>query len=192
MSERIPPGPPPAPLPAGRIAGSRDFEELLFELRDMVETARMMPMSSSVLLNRDEALSLVEDLIEQFPEELRRARWLLKERDEYLTDARREADEVLEAARVQVARMVERTEIAREARRGADHVVAEAEADGRRLRHETEDYIETRLAALEALLARTIQGIRRGRERLQPDLGDPGAEEESEEVGSPIFDQDEA
>ena len=51
-------------LPPARIAGARDFEELLFELRELVETARMMPMSASVLVNRDEALSSLEDALD--------------------------------------------------------------------------------------------------------------------------------
>ena len=106
-------------LPPARIAGARDFEEVLLELREMVETARMMPMSASVLLNRDETLSLLEDALDVLPEELRQARWLLKERDEFLAQGHRDADNLVEAARVQAERMVERTEIVREARRTA-------------------------------------------------------------------------
>jgi cell division septum initiation protein DivIVA len=177
----------------GRIAGTRDYEELLFELRQMIEQARMMPMSSSVLVNRDEALSLIEDAIALYPEELRRARWLLKERAEYLEQARHEADDLIEAARVQSGRLVERSEIVREARRTAEQAVLDAEAESRRLRHATEDYIDARLGALEGALGRTLQTLRRGRERLQVDLGPPDDvdEEEVEEVSPPIFDQDE-
>jgi cell division septum initiation protein DivIVA len=176
-------------LPPGRIAGARDFEEVLLELREMVETARMMPMSASVLVNRDEALSLLEETLEMLPEELRRARWLLKERDEFLAGARRDAETIIESARVEAQRMVERTEIAREARRTAQQVITDAEAEARRLRHEVEDYIDARLAALEDLLGRTLQTARRGRERMQVDLAtlDPP---EVDEEGPPVFDQD--
>jgi cell division septum initiation protein DivIVA len=149
---------------------ARALEDLLFDLRDLVETARMMPMSASVLVNRDEALALVEDMLGTLPEELRRARWLLKERDEYLEQARRVADAIIDAARVQAERMVERTEIAREARRTAEQVVADAEADARRLRHEAEDYVDARLARFEEALDRTLATVRRGRDRLQVDL----------------------
>jgi cell division septum initiation protein DivIVA len=182
-----------AGLPPPRIAGARDFEEVLVELREMVETARMMPMSASVLVNRDEALSLVEDAMEMLPEELRRARWLLKEREEFLAQSQRDADDIIESARVQAARMVERTEIARDARRTAQQVVTDAEADARRLRHEAEDYVDARLEAFEAMLDRTIAAVQAGRETLQVDLsplelddGGPGDVD-----GPPIFDQDE-
>jgi len=180
-------------LPTGKIAGARDFEEVLLEMREMIETARMMPMSASVLVNRDEALALLEDAVDLLPEELRRARWLLKEREEFLAQAKKDADDIVDSARVQAERMVERTDIAREARRTAEQVVTDAEAEARRLRHEVEDYLDARLGAFEALLGRTLQSIRKGRERLQVDL--PPLELDGGERlnadGTPIFDQDE-
>jgi hypothetical protein len=149
---------------------ARALEDLIFDMRDLIETARMMPMSASVLVNRDEALSIVEDTLQTLPEELRRARWLLKERDEFLEQAKRDADAIVDAARLQAERMVERTEIAREARRTAEQVVLDAEADARRLRHEAEDYVDARLARFEEALSRTLATVRRGRDRLQVDL----------------------
>ncbi len=126
-----------------------------------------MPMSASVLVNRDEALELIDEALAAMPEELRHARWLLKEREEYLVQARRDAEDIVEAGRVQAERMVERTEVAREARRVAQQVVAHAEADSRRLRHEAEDYIDQKLAAFEVVLERTMATVVKGREQLQ-------------------------
>jgi cell division septum initiation protein DivIVA len=171
---------------------ARALEDLLFDLRDLIETARTMPMSASVLVNRDEALAVVEDAFSTLPEELRRARWLLKERDEFLEQARRDADAIVEAARTQAERMVERTEIAREAKRAAEQKVADAEADARRLRHEAEDFVDARLARFEEMLGRTLGAVRRGRTRLQPDLAAMDAEDAPDEAeeSKPFFDQD--
>jgi F0F1-type ATP synthase membrane subunit b/b' len=174
---------------------ARALEDLLFDLRDLVETARTMPMSASVLVNRDEALSVIEEALNLLPEELRRARWLLKERDEYLEQARRDADAIVDAGRAQAERMVERTEIVRDARRSAEQVIAEAEAESRRLRHEAEDFVDARLARFEEMLGRTIDAVRRGRERLQPDLGVPDVPDSAEaarggRLEGPLFDQD--
>src|SRR2546425_8103208 len=116
-----------------------------------------MPMSASVLVNREETLELIDEGLGALPEELRHARWLIKEREEYLVQARRDAEDIVEAGRVQAERMVERTEVAREARRVAQQVVAHAEADSRRLRHEAEDYIDQKLASFEGVLDRTMQ-----------------------------------
>jgi F0F1-type ATP synthase membrane subunit b/b' len=144
-----------------------DLETILRELRDIIDTARTMPMSASVLVNREETLELVDEALASMPEELRHARWLLKERDEYLVQARRDAEDIVEAGRVQAERMVERTEVAREARRVAQQVISQAEADSRRLRHEAEDYIDQKLAAFEVVLERTMTTVQKGREQLQ-------------------------
>jgi F0F1-type ATP synthase membrane subunit b/b' len=178
-------------LPHGSIAGARGLEDLLYDLRELIETARMMPMSASVLVNRDEALTLIEDALATMPPELREARFLLKEREEYLAEARREGAALVDAARVQAERMVERTEISREARRTSEEIMSAAEADARRLRHEAEDYIDTRLNAFEEVLQRTLATIRKGRERLQVPLPPKPDEEEEEEPSAEVFDQDE-
>jgi F0F1-type ATP synthase membrane subunit b/b' len=176
-----------------------DLETILLQFREMVDTARTMPMSASVLVNREEALELLDDALRTMPEELRHARWLLKEREEYLAQARRDAEDIVEAARVQAERMVERTEVACEARRVAQQVVAHAEADSRRLRHEAEDYIDQKLASFEVVLDRTMQAVQKGREQLQavveplaaeahPDGGGVDGADGPDESG--LFDQD--
>lgn len=174
---------------------ARALEDLLFDFREMIEQARMMPMSASVLVNRDEALAIVEDALASMPEELRRARWLLKERDEFLAEAQRDAGVIVDAARTQAERMVERTEIAREARRTAEQVIADAEADARRLTHEAEDFIDARLLTFEETLEKTLVAVRRGRDRLQPDVDPPGGPDPEADAASAereFFDQDEA
>jgi F0F1-type ATP synthase membrane subunit b/b' len=174
-----------------------DFETMLLQIREMIDSARTMPMSASVLVNRDEAVELIDEALHAMPEELRHARWLLKERDEYLSQARRDAEDIVEEARVQAERMVERTEVAREARRVAQQVVAHAEGDSRRIRHEAEDYIDQKLAAFEVVLERTMATVVRGREQLQavvaPLVGADGeAEEElpNDLLDAAVFDQD--
>jgi F0F1-type ATP synthase membrane subunit b/b' len=94
------------------------------------------------MVNRDDLLVLVDDAIAGLPEELRQARWLLKEREEFLAKARREAEDIIDAGRAQAERMVERTEVVREARRRAQQVIDDAEAQARALKHEAEDYID--------------------------------------------------
>ncbi len=59
-----------------------------------------MPLSSSPRIDRDEIIELLEESFNRLPDELRQARWMLKERQDFVAKTRREADELLEAARV--------------------------------------------------------------------------------------------
>lgn len=169
-----------------------DTEEVLLRIRDHIETARSVPMSASVMVNRDELLALIEDAIAALPEEIRQARWLLKEREEFLAKARREAEDIVDAGRQQAERMVERSEVVREARRRAQQVIDDADAEARALKHEAEDYIDQKLASFEVVLDRTMQAVQKGRERLQVVVDLPEAEVVAEPQEGAFFDQDQA
>ena len=127
-----------------------------------------MPLSSSHLLNnKDEVIELLQDALDRLPDELRQARWLLKEREEFLARTQREADEIVEVARTQAARMVQKTEIVREAQLYAQRTVDKATEDASRLRNEAEDYCDQKLAQFEIVLQRTLKTVHSGREKLQ-------------------------
>jgi cell division septum initiation protein DivIVA len=144
-----------------------DAETLLRRVVDIIANAKSLPLSTSVRVEKDEVLELLQDAIDRFPEELRQARWLLKEREEFLEKVQREGDDILEAARVRSERMVQRTEIVREAQHTAQRTVDDARDESRRLRHEAEDYCDQKLAAFEIVLDRTMKTVLAGREKLR-------------------------
>jgi hypothetical protein len=143
-----------------------DAETLLRRAIDIIATAPTMPLSSSPRIDRDEIIELLEESLHRIPEELRQARWMLKERQEFVSKTRREADELLEAARVRAERMVQRTEVVRAAEQRARNVMETAETDSRRLRHETEDFLDQRLGSFEILLDKLSKTVTSGRQRL--------------------------
>jgi cell division septum initiation protein DivIVA len=168
-----------------------DTRQLLLRLQELLENARAMPLSASVMVNREEFGELLLEAIEGLPEELREARWLLKERDEVLERARREADRLIEAARVRAERMIERQEIVREARREHDQIIETAERNAAQIRHEAEDYVDRKLAAFEVVLDRTLTQVHKGRERLQVHIEPTEVTDEDDSDAAAFFDQDE-
>jgi hypothetical protein len=127
------------------------------------------------------------------PDELRQARWMLKERQEFVNKTRREANEMLEAARVQAERMVQRTEVVRAAEARARQVVDTAETDARRLKLETEDFLDQRLASFEILLDRLVKTVAAGRHKLSiGDAGEhlPATTPDDDDPTNGFFDQD--
>ena len=168
-----------------------DTRLLMLRLQELLENARAMPLSSSVMVNKEEFGELLQDAIDGLPEELRQARWLLKEREDVLERANREADRIIEAARVRAERMVERTEVVREARRAAESIVEHGDRQAAAIRHEAEDYVDRKLAAFEVVLDRTMQQVQKGRERLQVNIPGEALEGDDEDEAGGFFDQDE-
>ncbi len=148
-------------------------------------------MSASVSINREEFGTLLQDAIEALPDELREARWLLKEREQVIERAQSEGQRILEAARVRAERMVEKNELVREARRTHDEILEAAERHAAAIRHEAEDYVDRKLAGFEVVLDRTMQQVQKGRERLQLHAPTVVDDEDPLDDDSGFFDQDE-
>lgn len=182
------------PQPAPVQARMGESESILRRIIDIIATAPSVPLSSTPRIDRDEIIELLEDAAERLPEEIRQARWMLKERQEFLEKTKREADEILGAARQQAERMVQRTDVVRAAEARARNVVEAAEEESRRLKNETEDFLDQRLGSFEILLGRLAKTVATGRERLS--IGtqtQPPAEAEEpieQQHASGFFDQD--
>jgi F0F1-type ATP synthase membrane subunit b/b' len=142
-------------------------EELLRSAIDTVRSAKSMPLSANALVGRDELVQVLEEALRQLPDELRHARWMLRERDDFLSKTQREAEEILEASRVQAEGMVQRGEIVRQAQHAAQRVLDRAHDESRRLRREAEEYCDRKLANFEDLLERTAKTVHSGRRKLQ-------------------------
>lgn len=143
-----------------------EVDDLLDEAIEMLAEARPLPMSNTVKVNRDELLHLLEQAQERLPEELRAARWLLKERDDFVARARQEYRDLIDEGRAQVGRMVERQEIVKASEHRARQIIADAKSEANLLKHQVEDYCDQRLATFEQTLARTTATVQKGRARL--------------------------
>jgi hypothetical protein len=167
-----------APVPAAYHGA--ETEEILLQLRDIVDAARPVPLSASSMVSKEEVLELLDEALTRLPEELRAARWLLKEREEYLARVRHEGDEILDQARTRAERMVQRTEVVKAAEARAYQTIDNAEAEARRLHHEVEDFCDQKLASFEIVLERTMKLVASGRQKLQGTnlLGEAGADEQ--------------
>ena len=176
-----------------RSRGQVDAEELLRRVSDLIGAAKPVPFSASAMINREEVLELLDEAIARLPDELRDARWLRKEREDYLAKMRADGDEIIEAARSRVEQMVQRTEVVKAAEQRARRIVEAAEAEARRLRLECEDFCDQKLASFEIVLERTLKLVSSGREKLQAtNLVPPGGEPEpaEAEADEAFFDQD--
>ena len=157
-----------------------DAEAYIHSALEVVLNAKPMPLSSSVRIERDELVELLEGALQRIPEEIKQARWMLKERVDFLAETQRKADGITEEARIQTERMVQRTEVVRQANHVAQRILDDANEHARRLCHEAEDYADKKLASFEIVLDRTMKTVQAGREKLQVspipavEIGDQG------------------
>ncbi|MCB2174750.1 MAG: ATPase [Actinomycetales bacterium] len=147
---------------------------VLDELEKVVHAARAMPMSSSVLVARDEVLALVERARALLPGQLAHADEVLAGADKVLSDAHEHADRIIRSAHERADELVAQERVVLAAQARAAELVAEAEATAARLRHDADDYCDRRLADFEIDLGRVVAQVQAGRAKLAGRLEQPG------------------
>lgn len=178
--------------PPGRHV-RRDIETDLRELLELVANAKQMPLSNSALVPREEVLGLLEQALRSLPEEVREARWALRDREELMAAEMQKAQQLMDQVRAEAARMVDKTEIVRQSRLKAEQIVAEAQTQARQMINQSEDFIDGKLANFEIVLERLLKTAHSGRERLSAQglptsMIEPAAPAESEPNAA--YDQD--
>ena len=156
-----------------------ELQELVDELILAVEGARTVPLSQSVMLDREQLLDMLYRLRDELPDELRAARWMVREREAFVARTNEKAREMLEGARERSDELVSESYIVKEAVDEANALVRHSEAEATRIRLEAEDYSEKALEQTESVLADLLAQVRRSRAELYQARPRPGVEEEA-------------
>ena len=107
-----------------------DVLVLIDKLDDLVHNAKAVPLTDQVRLDREEIYEILDQMRATIPEEIKQARWIVKERQEMLAEAKRECDRIIQEAREQAVREASQTEIVRLAERQAEDIVDDARLEG--------------------------------------------------------------
>jgi cell division septum initiation protein DivIVA len=176
------------------VSEAVDIVARLQQMDELIQEAKSMPLSSSVLVNREELLEVLDAARAELPEEIKQARWIVKDREELLAKARKSGEATLHKAQQERVRLVSQEEVVRAAGEEAERILSEAREQARQIRLEAEDYVDAKLAQFEIVLgktqkelARSVAQVQRGRDKLrgvspaQEEFG--GGEDEDEADG---------
>ena len=142
-----------------------DVLVLIDKLDELVQNAKGVPMTDQVRIDREEIWEIIDQMRSTIPEEIKQARWIVKERQEMLAEAKREAERLIGEAREQAAQAASQQEIVRLAERQAQELLDEARAKEREIRLGAEDYADEILNTLEVNLGKFLSAVQRGREQ---------------------------
>jgi vacuolar-type H+-ATPase subunit H len=163
-----------------------DVQQKLDQLTAMVEGARSMPMSASIVVNKTELMTLLAELREALPSEIAQAQQTVQQGDLVVEEARREAEQIVAAAHQERQQLISGTDIALHAQAEADRILGEARAEAEEQRREADDYVDSKLANFEVVLTKTLGAISRGRAKLAAS-GAPVEGEDGEEFTQDAF-----
>ena len=136
-----------------------DLTTRIEQLEALINEAKSMPLSSSVLVNKDELLDVIKQMRESIPEEVKQARWVVKDREDLLLKARDKADEILAEARAEQERMLSKEGVVQAAQEEADRVLTVAHEEAQAAQLEAEDYVDAKLAQFEIVLKKVVENM---------------------------------
>ena len=148
-----------------------DIMALIDRIEEIVDNAKGVPFSSNKMVDPDKVYEIIDEVRAQYPDELKQARWIVKERQEMLEEAEKEANRILEEARDRAQALANETEVVRLAEAQAADILDKARTQEREIRLGAEDYADEMLANLEVNLGKLLTAVQRGRDRLQGKVG---------------------
>ncbi len=175
----------PPPIPGHVLdlveQSQADTRAALDQLIIEVESAKNVPLSNSVMLPREEFIErmrsirstvdrLLGEAVDGLPEELRAARWMVREREAYIARTNESAREMLVKSKERSEELVSDSYIVSEAVAEANTLVRNSEKEAERIRLEAEDGAERSLAEAEAVLGELHRFIQESRAALHEPL----------------------
>ena len=152
------------------MAGS--VEELLDLLYTEIEEAKNAPLNNEkCIIERDRVLDMIDDVKAELPVEIKRAKDLVANRNDYIASAKREADDLRDQAEDYAKRLINENAIVREAEKEADHILAETEEQCRMLKAAASDYCEDTLRRMEEAVADAYDEVKHSRAKFRSALG---------------------
>ena len=143
-----------------------DVLVLIDKLDDLVHNAKPVPLTDQVRVDKEEIYDILDQMRATIPEEIKQARWIVKERQEMLAEAKREAERIIKEGRDRQEQLISQEEVTRQAEREAEDIIGDAQAREREIRLGAEDYADEILGTLEVNLSKFIGAVQRGRDRL--------------------------
>ena len=139
----------------------RNTEDIIGALYDMVQDARSMPLSADkCILERDKVLDMLDEIIAQLPGELKQARTIVESRNELVSQARREADNVIREAQEKASQLVTKEAIYEEAKKRSEELVSQTQNRINQLRKAANEYMDESLRQTEEVISGALNEVR--------------------------------
>ncbi len=143
-----------------------DVLTLLERLDTYLSECSRLPLVGKIMVDEDEVFGLIDDLRAAIPQEIEQAKWLLKERDRILQEARKEADEIMKDAQGQIATLASESVITKEARIQAEELIDKAQEVAGEIHIGARRYADELMKTVEDLLDEMLSKVKEDRKEL--------------------------
>ena len=138
----------------------RDVVALLDSLYNMVTEAWSVPLGNAkCIIEREKAIDIINEIKANLPSSIAEAKRLVAARDEFIGNAKREAEALRKGAEERARSMVEEQEVIRVARARSAETIASAEAKAKELRRLASEYVDDTMRQAEESLSQALREV---------------------------------
>lgn len=141
-------------------------------LAEVVAAAKPRALGGGAIIDREQAMQIIEDIRATLPTEILNAQELLGSIESIRTSAQVESDEIVAQAEARTVELASEHSITQAAHLQAQEIVAVAETEAANKRAEIDAYVESKLATFEGVLTRTMDAVSNGRRKLAGEVDD--------------------
>jgi len=137
-----------------------DVIALLDMLYTMVTEAWGVPLGNDkCIIEREKAIEIINEIKANLPSSIAEAKRLVAARDEFIGNAKREAEALRKSAEDKASAMVSEQEIIRVAKARSAEMIASAEAKSRELRRVASEYVDDIMRQAEASMSSALSTV---------------------------------
>lgn len=143
-----------------------NMEDLLEQLEDALENGFKMP-GKRVVVDTEKLRTIIDDLRMSMPNEVKQAKGIVADRADIITNAKREADNIIRAAEERAKAMVAQEEITKLAQAKAGEIISAAQSKSREMRRAAQDFVDDLMRRADEGLTANLAEVRKTRASLK-------------------------
>lgn len=146
--------------------------EMIEMLYSTISEARRMPLAADkVVVDRDTVLSMIEELRDSLPVQIAEAKRLLGAKEEFIANAKREAEQIRKTAEDKARMLVEDEEIVKIAKLRSAEITSNTEQKCTELRKVANEYVDDTMRRTEEAIMAALEEVRRSRSSFRTAAG---------------------
>lgn len=144
-----------------------DVLGLIDEIEDIVESASSLPLTSKVLVQKEELLDIISELRIKLPDEIKQAAWIKEERERIISEANKDAEQIIKETRLKLEELVSKEEVLKEANERAKDLMNKAQIASTNLKRSSLEYSDKLLMNAQENLKDMITTLNENRTELR-------------------------
>lgn len=146
---------------------ANSIDEIIDSIYNIIRDAWSLPLGTDkCVIERDKVLNLLDEVSRQLPGELKQAKTIVESRNEVITNAKKEAENILKQAEQRAMQMISKENVYLEAQNEANEMIKEAQLKLKELRQVTNEFVDDALKRTEESISEALARVQDSRSKF--------------------------